>query len=587
MEETNIKEAVNATAENKAAEENTANESKGTEGKTVAEESKDTEVIKDAEENMTDGENSTANATPEAPTKETKITKKTSPLPIILAAVAVVVVAVIIGSVVLVQSFSPEKKSERQCTAAARFLDDLDFEQAVASYKTAIEIDSNNEAAVQGLHDAYMAWAKSLEDEGNDTEAAKRYEDAIAANPILTDAYYALADLYIRTNNTDALLKLYEKAAASLSGEEANKFKSYLLSKLNERITELMADGNTDAAKAFLAALEELDQDLAAAAREDVVNELLASGTEENYRKALDIDPKSEAAYLKLIDYYIEKEDYDSAQMMIKDGEDAVGSEEITAQRSEIPYVLANDITVEDDWVKNTAYDDYPFLIVDYDGYRLDSPEIKVDKGVCTFNIDSITEESTADGLKTITINTSSSIQPKFNVTWDGNFDWYFMYTLPGIGFYDYYSGKLFNSRDMKGNETYGIHTELQWKNVTYDVYKEAETNWTDFWDESTYVESEDGWSDLWSSTCHKTYTITVPEDYDGLMIYFKKEAGDCSVDDDYYTDAAYKKRKEKDDTYLAEEHYLLDPDEDGDVLDPEEKYFFRITDESIAEFNK
>ncbi len=594
MEETNNNEAVKDTAENKDAEESkataeiTETDNKVPEGNEVAKETKDTDVIKDTEKNRTDGENSTANATPETSTKETKITKKTSPLPIILAAVAVVMVAVIIGSVVLVQSFSPEKKSERQCTAAALFLDDLDFEQAVAAYKTAIEIDPNNEAAVQWLYDAYMAWAKSLEDEGNDTEATKRYEDAIATNPALTDAYYALADLYIRTNNTETLLKLYEKASASLAGEDTAAFKTYLLSKLNDRITELLAAGDTDSALLFLAAIEKIDIDSAADVRENIVNELLASGTEEGYRKALDIDPESESAYLKLIDYYLEKEDYEKAGKIVNEGEDAVDSATITAKRSEIPYVIANNIKVETAWVKSVSFDAYPFQVIDYNGYRLDSPEIKVDKGVCTFNIDSITEESTADGMKTITINASSSIQPKFNVTWDGNFDWSFRYTLPGIGFYDYYSGKLFNSRNTEGNETYGIHTEFEWKNITYDVYKETKTNWTDFWDESTYVESEDGWSELWSSTYHQTYTITVPEDYDGLMIYLERIPDDgSSMGDDYYTEAADAKRSKEAEAWLAEEHYLLDPDAEGKVIDPEDKYFFRITDETIADFNK
>ena len=594
MEETNNNEAVKDTAENKAAEESkataeiTETDNKVPEGNEGAKETKDTDVIKDTEKNRTDEENSTADATPEAPTKETKITKKTSPLPIILAAVAVVMVAVIIGSVVLVQSFSPEKKSERQCISAAKFLGDLDFEQAVAAYKTAIEIDPNNEAAVQGLYDAYMAWAKSLEDEGNDTEATKRYEDAIATNPALTDAYYALADIYIRTNNTDALLKLYEKASASLAGEDTAAFKTYLLSKLNDRITELIAVGDTDSALLFLAAIEKIDIDSAADARENIVNELLASGTEEGYRKALDIDPESESAYLKLIDYYLEKEDYEKAGKILNEGEDAVDSATLTAKRSEIPYVIANNIKVETAWVKSVSFDAYPFQVIDYNGYRLDSPEIKVDEGVCTFNIDSITEESTADGMKTITINASSSIQPKFNVTWDGNFDWSFRYTLPGIGFYDYYSGKLFNSRNTEGNETYGIHTEFEWKNITYDVYKETKTNWTDFWDESTYVESEDGWSELWSSTYHQTYTITVPEDYDGLMIYLERTSDDgSSMGDDYYTEAADAKRSKKTEAWLAEEHYLLDPDAEGKVIDPEDKYFFRITDETIADFNK
>ena len=546
------------------------------------------EITENETEKNEANENNTAKDTTAVNTKpEEKIIKKASPLPIILGAVAVIAIAVIIGSVVLVQSFTPAKRAERQCTSAARFLADLDFEQAVAAYKTALEIDPNNENAVQGLYDAYMAWADNLKNEGNDAEAIKRYEDAIATNPAIPDAYYALADIYIRLNDTDALLKLYEKATASLAGDDASAFKSYLLSKLNDKITELLASGDTDNVLAYLTVVESIDKDSAADIRENVIKELLASGTEEGYRKALDIDPSSEEAYLKLINYYLEKEDYENAQSVIKAGEDAIESDAITAERSEIPYVLANDIKIETDWIKNIVYNDYTFQVIDDNGYKLDSPEISVNKGDCTFTIDSITEEHIDDGMKVITISTTSTIKPVFDVTWDGNFEWYFNYNLPAIDFFDYYSGKLYNSRQTVGDETYGVHTDLLWKNNSYDIYKEKNVTWNNYWDENTYNESNNGWSEIYPSSSHGVYTITVPEDYDGLVMYLKKEAGDCTVEDDYYTDAAFAKRSKEAEDWLAEEHYLLDPDSEGEVLVPDEKYFFRITDESIAEFNK
>ena len=77
-----------------------------------------------------------------------------------------------------------------------------------------------------------------------------------------------------------------------------------------------------------------------------------------------------------------------------------------------------------------------------------------------------------------------------------------------------------------------------------------------------------------------------MPEDYDGLVLMIRRNSGNCEVSDDYFTEAARKEREERADRFLEEEHYLLDPDADGDVIVPEDYYFFRITDEYIAQFN-
>ncbi len=64
--------------------------------------------------------------------------------------------------------FSESAKIRRelnaQCKVAQRYLDELDYEQAVAAYKAVLEMDPNNEKAMEGLEKAYQSWAASVED---------------------------------------------------------------------------------------------------------------------------------------------------------------------------------------------------------------------------------------------------------------------------------------------------------------------------------------------------------------------------------------------------------------------------------------
>ena len=81
---------------------------------------------------------------------------KKSKTPLIITIAVVVLAVVIVGVVALVRSNSPEKRLQNQLDLGSRYLEELDYEQAIAAYELALEIDPMNVEAYTGLADAYL-----------------------------------------------------------------------------------------------------------------------------------------------------------------------------------------------------------------------------------------------------------------------------------------------------------------------------------------------------------------------------------------------------------------------------------------------
>lgn len=56
------------------------------------------------------------------------------------------------------------EKVEKQLELGAQYLDELNYEQAVAAYTSVLEIDPRNAEAVSALCDTYIVWADSMEE---------------------------------------------------------------------------------------------------------------------------------------------------------------------------------------------------------------------------------------------------------------------------------------------------------------------------------------------------------------------------------------------------------------------------------------
>ncbi len=112
-------------------------------------------------------------------TAETEIKKKKSPLPFII--IGVILILAIIAVIVFVVKSNPKDKYEKQLEIAERFLNDMDYEAAVAAYKAAIEIDPKKPDAIIGLTDAYIAWINDELDVWNTEIAEGRISAALSA----------------------------------------------------------------------------------------------------------------------------------------------------------------------------------------------------------------------------------------------------------------------------------------------------------------------------------------------------------------------------------------------------------------------
>ncbi len=509
--------------------------------------------------------------------------KKNLRLPIIAGVTALIMIALAIT--LIVYSNTPSQRLHKQLRLGERYLAELDYEQAVEAYLAALEIDPKDEDAIDGLYHAYTGWAESLLADGKTSEAVKRYEDALNTDPARLAAYEALLGIHAEAKDTDAIVKLYEKALSFLSDEDLDSLRNNAFAEFRKMLDEKLAAKDADAILSILEAAAKIDADMAASLKQSIIEALLKEGTEEAYRLALLLDPSCEAAYIELIDMYLAKKDYDTATQLIYDGEAACGAA-VSALRSEIPYVLANDIKLEDKPLHEMIYDDYELTFVLNDGHLYDYPGLYADKGNSVLKITGITSEPLENGMKKICITASSSIDPLF---YGDYFDRYwFRYSVKTPSFFDYYSGKLYKGKSTYGDQAYESSTTLDWKDSHYDVNKLTSVYWDKNWEE--YIET-DFYTGAWEQQYHaaeiQTYTITVPQDYDGLVMYFEKTAGPFGEkSEDYYTDEAQKLREENADNWMAEDHFLLDADSEGTVPDPDKYYYFRLTDDFIKQFN-
>ena len=113
----------------------------------------------------------------------------------ILCAIAVIL-AVVVGIVVV--SGSSGKKLQEQLDLGNKYLQEMDYERAVAAFNAVLEIDPKNPDAYKGL----------------------------------VDAYYAMGDM-------DSLLETLDRAAAELEGEAADNFMDYASSRMSAYIEEI------------------------------------------------------------------------------------------------------------------------------------------------------------------------------------------------------------------------------------------------------------------------------------------------------------------------------------------------------------
>ncbi|MCQ2522060.1 MAG: tetratricopeptide repeat protein [Lachnospiraceae bacterium] len=101
--------------------------------------------------------------------------KKKDKLPFIIAG-AVLLVGIATFLIIFLSSASPEAKARKELKLANQYLDEMQYEMAIASYTKAIEIDPKNVEAYEGLANTYIAMAEEAYTAG-DVDLAITYNE--------------------------------------------------------------------------------------------------------------------------------------------------------------------------------------------------------------------------------------------------------------------------------------------------------------------------------------------------------------------------------------------------------------------------
>lgn len=161
--------------------------------------------------------------------------EKVSKKKIIIAVVVVLILGIAIFAVAKVYN-SPARQLEKQLNLGNRYLEEMDYEQAIVAFDKAIEIDPKNVDAYLGKADAYIRLGDSaMAIETLETGYQAIGEDEAIANRLL-DLYVEMTEDAIEMGSYEEGMKAYERIV-ELGGEEEE---------LCKKLEELQDDENEE-----------------------------------------------------------------------------------------------------------------------------------------------------------------------------------------------------------------------------------------------------------------------------------------------------------------------------------------------------
>ncbi|MBM6920413.1 leucine-rich repeat domain-containing protein [Phocea massiliensis] len=138
--------------------------------------------------------------------------KKRGKLITLLCVIGVVVIGAIVGIVIWLSTNPFESPAAEALALGDKYLEELDYAHAVASFTKATEIDPNNKDAYLGLAQAY----NGLEEYA---QAEATYQQLLELDEKNTVAYRELAELYLRQQKLTEAKELLEKASGLVDDE--------------------------------------------------------------------------------------------------------------------------------------------------------------------------------------------------------------------------------------------------------------------------------------------------------------------------------------------------------------------------------
>ncbi len=122
----------------------------------------------------------------------------------------VLVMLVTVGLIIGIGQYRKAQEVRALVDQGNRYLTELDFDQAIAKYQQALNIDSNNREANLALAECYTM-------NGESAYAKAIYQSILDQNGREAEAYNKLAELYIRDGEPQKAYELMEEAAGKVS----------------------------------------------------------------------------------------------------------------------------------------------------------------------------------------------------------------------------------------------------------------------------------------------------------------------------------------------------------------------------------
>ncbi len=382
-----------------------------------------------------------------------------------------------------------------------------------------------------------IADAQALVDSGSYEDAETLLIEAMNMGEAPAENYLALIDSYAGMEDAVQLVDTAVNAEEKLQGSAVTKVHEKTEEALLTIAGSQVEKGNSEAAVKTIKSAERLGEEAYANLTDKAKAQLLETANAGGdtaitaWETLAGIDENNVDAYLKLFDLYMDAGNEENAIAWLTKGrEKLAGDQQIELKWQELPYGILKNLTFA------TIYDlsvgDYDFALVDQNGQEVSGTE--VDKGDAMLHIEKIeTTPSSQEGFKDIAITASVEIHPV--VTAPSALEPMVTYSVPGINFVDYYTGQEYQAKTSMVDDFFESEMGVNWRYNTYPLSFQTAITWDKEW--ADYSESGSTYTETFNGKCHYDIIATVPNDYDGLILYCvdsrKKEDG--TVDEKPY----------------------------------------------------
>ena len=137
-------------------------------------------------------------------------------------AAAAVAAGLLAAAALMIFTARRREQMEEYLDLGARYMNDLNYEDAIVAFQKAVDIDPRNKEAAIGL-------AGALEGDGQYEQAEAVYLTVTEKYPAEGEAYVALAELYIRLGRQDEARELLAQAVSRMEDEEVVRLKSHIV----------------------------------------------------------------------------------------------------------------------------------------------------------------------------------------------------------------------------------------------------------------------------------------------------------------------------------------------------------------------